>query len=301
MALNLGKRKRISRAELEQQSRSPSPSSGSSDTGGEDLQAIFRRAFEAKFRPLAEERKKLKTAKSEVPEEVEGEDDDSDWSGISDEGNGVQVVEFTGLELEPDAMSKAELRAFMSNKPPTSTSAPSKPLPGVKKQSEGDLTESTNLKNDQALQKLLRESHLLAASASSSGKSTATLSATGIARHKSTDLHMQSLGAKGSVFTQKKMPMAQRKHITQKARLTDEKRRADAKEAGIVLERPTMGKPIVKRDDNRKRERTVGLPSVGKFRGGTLNLSKKDVRSITGGGGSGAKGKGKGKDKKPRR
>jgi hypothetical protein len=47
----------------------------------------------------------------------------------------------------------------------------------------------------------------------------------------------------------------------------------------------------------------VGLPSVGKFRGGTLSLSKKDVRSITGGGGNGAKskGKGKGKDKKPRR
>jgi hypothetical protein len=301
MASSLGKRKRISREELERQSRSPSPSSGSSEAGGEDLQAIFRRAFEAKFKPLAVERKKPKTKKVEVPEVENDEDDDSDWSGISEEADGVQVVEYTGAELEPDAMSKAELRAFMSNKPPTSISAPSKSLTGTKKQPEGDLTESTNLKNDQALQKLLRESHLLAASASSSGNSTPTLTATGIARHKSTDLHMQSLGAKGSVFTQKKMPMAQRKHIIQKARLTDEKRRTDAKEAGIILERPTIGKTAVKRDDYKKRERTVGLPSVGKFRGGTLNLSKKDVRSITGGGGSGAKSKGKGKDKKPRR
>ncbi len=29
----------------------------------------------------------------------------------------------------------------------------------------------------------------------------------------------------------------------------------------------------------------VGGPSIGKFKGGTLSLSEKDVRSITGGGG----------------
>jgi hypothetical protein len=307
MAPMLGKRKRISREELERQSHSPSVSSGSSDSGGDDLQAIFRRAFEAKFKPLAVEPKKPKKPKMEVADIQDGEEDEEgvaegeDWSGISDEEGAVQVIEFIGSQLERDGTSKAELRAFMSNKPPTSTPAPSQSLTVTKKQSEGDLTESTNLKNDLALQKLLRESHLLAASASTSGASTPTLSTTGIARHKSTDLHLQSLGAKGSVFTQKKMPMAQRKHMIQKARLTDEKRRADAKEAGIVLERPTIGKAAVRRDENRKREKAVGLPSVGKFRGGTLSLSKKDVRSITGGGGSGAKGKSKGKDKKPRR
>jgi hypothetical protein len=179
------------------------------------------------------------------------------------------------------------MRAFMSSKPPSSTSAAPKSLTVKKKPEEDESGETANLKNDLALQKLLRESHLL--SASSSGTSTPTLSATGIARHKSTDLHLQSLGAKGSVFTQKKMPMALRKNMIQKARLTEEKRRAEAKEAGIVLERPTMKAPI--RRDDKKRDRAVGLPSVGKFRGGTLSLSKKDVRSITGGGG--AKGKGK--------
>lgn len=88
--------------------------------------------------------------------------------------------------------------------------------------------------------------------------------------------------------------MAQRKHMIQKARLTDEKRRAEAREAGVILERPTLAKKSGQRDENRTRDRAVGLPSVGKFRGGTLSLSKKDVRSITGGGGSKGKGKGKG-------
>jgi hypothetical protein len=300
MAPTLGKRKRISREELERPSRSPSPSSGSSDSDREDLQAIFRRAFEAKFKPLAVEPKKQRIEEIEIKDEEEEEDEEgSDWSGIDDdEGDVVQVIEYTGSQLERDDTSRAEMKAFMSSKPPTSASAPSKSLTVKKKQDDGSLTETANLKNDLALQKLLRESHLLSASASSSGTSTPTLSATGIARHKSTDLHLQSLGAKGSVFSQKKMPMAQRKHMIQKARSTDEKRRAEAKEAGVILERPTMGKATGKRDENKKRDRAVGLPSVGKFRGGTLSLSKKDVQSITGGGGGGAKGKGKGKKTK---
>lgn len=297
MAPALGKRKRISRKELEQPSRSPSPSSDSNQSGEEDVQAIFRRAFEAKFKPLAVETKKVKI---ESPKEIEEEDldeeDDAEWAGISEGDDDVEVIDYTNTQLGRDDTSKAEMKAFMSSKPPSSTVAHKKSLTVKKSPDDADLAESNNLRNDLDLQKLLRESHLL--SASSLAASTPTLSATGIARHKSTDLHLQSLGAKGSVFSQKKMPMAQRKHMIQKARLTDEKRRADAKEAGIILERPTMNKMPDKRDETRKRDKAVGLPSVGRFRGGTLSLSKKDVRSITGGGGSGVKGKGKGKKAK---
>ncbi|EAT76141.1 hypothetical protein HBI56_181850 [Parastagonospora nodorum] len=299
MAPALGKRKRISRKELEQPSRSPSPSpsSDSNESGEEDVQAIFRRAFEAKFKPLAVETKeaKIETPKEIAEEEADGEED-AEWAGISEGDDDVQIIDYTNTQLGRDDTSKAEMKAFMSSKPPTSTAAPKKSLTVKKSPDEADLAESNNLRNDLDLQKLLRESHLL--STSSSGTSTPTLSATGIARHKSTDLHLQSLGAKRSVFSQKKMPMAQRKHMIQKARLTDEKRRAEAKEAGIILERPTMNKIPGKRDETRKRDKAVGLPSVGKFRGGTLSLSKKDVRSITGGGGGGAKGKGKGKKAK---
>lgn len=297
MAPTNGKRKRITREELEQASRSSSPSSNSGESDAEALQDIFRRAFEAKFKPLPVEAKKPRLEEKEEEIQAEEEEEESCWSGISeDEDNDVEVIEYQDPRLNPDDTSRAEMKAFMSSKPPSSTTnAPTKSLTTKKKADVEDVGETANLKNDLALQKLLRESHLLSASASSSGTSTPTLSTTGIARHKSTDLHLQSLGAKASVFTQKKMPMAQRKHMVQKARLTEEKRRAEAKEAGIILERPTMDKAKPKRDGDRKRDRPVGLPSVGKFRGGTLSLSKKDVRSITGGGGGGGKTKGKGK------
>lgn len=298
MAPALGKRKRVTRAELEQASRSPSPSSGSSnDSEGEDLQAVFRRAFEAKFKPLPTESKKPKIEESLVQQENESEEEDSDWSGISDDENQVEVIEYHDPRREVDdaGNERAEMKAFMSSKPPTSTSASSSSAAASQKRkkkedAEDDTTEATNLKNDLALQKLLRESHLL--SASSSGTSTpSTLAATGVDRHKSIDLHLQSLGAKGSVFKQKKMPMAQRKHMELKARTTEEKRRTEAREAGIVLEREN--KSATGKKPDRKRERGVGGPSIGKFRGGTLSLSKKDVMSITGGGGSKGKGKGK--------
>jgi hypothetical protein len=88
--------------------------------------------------------------------------------------------------------------------------------------------------------------------------------------------------------------MAQRKNMAQKARLNEEKRRHEAREAGIILEKE---KRVAAKDKDKKRERGVGGPSIGKFRGGTLSLSKSDVRSITGGpgsqGGKGKKGKGK--------
>jgi hypothetical protein len=185
----------------------------------------------------------------------------------------------------------------MSSKPPTSSTPTSSLSTTRKKPTDADDTgEVANLKNDLALQKLLRDSHIL--SASSSGASTPNLTTSGAARHKSTDLHLQSLGARGSVFTQKKMPMAQRKHMATVARTTEAKRRHEAREGGIILEKEKR-EP---RRDERKRERSVGGPSIGKFKGGTLSLSKKDVKSITGGPGSqGGKGKG-GKSKgKPRR
>ncbi|EMD92654.1 hypothetical protein COCC4DRAFT_190071 [Bipolaris maydis ATCC 48331] len=290
----LGKRKRVTRAELERESRSPSPSSGSSDdSGAEDLQAVFRRAFEAKFKPLPTEPKKPKIEAIPIQEHEEEDEEESDWSGISDQENDVEVIEYHDPHRELDDTERAEMKAFMSSKPPTSASkstGTSLSQKKNKKTEDTDTTEATNLKNDLALQKLLRESHLL--SASSSGTSTPnTLTATGVDRHKSMDLHLQSLGAKGSIFTQKKMPMAQRKHMELKARTTEAKRRAEAREAGIVLEREN--KASVSKKVEKKRERGVGGPSIGKFRGGTLSLSKKDVRSITGGGG--AKGKGKGK------
>ncbi|KAF2114893.1 hypothetical protein BDV96DRAFT_600056 [Lophiotrema nucula] len=292
MAPTLGKRKRITRDELEQPSRPPSPSSASSESesDSEDVQDIFRRAFEAKFKPLEVDSKKPRV--EEVNLELEDqEEEDSDWSGItSDEEEQVQVVEYSHLRHTGDRASKAEQRAFMSSKPPTlSGSTLFKTRPSTKAPAdENDLTEASHLKNDVALQRLLRDSHLLS-STSTSGTSTPTLSAVGSQRHKSTDLHLLSLGAKSSIHAQKNMPMSHRIGISAKAKEREERRRAEAKENGVILEKERRAKKFTK-----ERERGVGGPGVGKFRGGTLSLSKKDVRDITSsGGGRGGKGKGK--------
>jgi hypothetical protein len=114
MAPTLGKRKRITRSELEQPSRSASPSSASQDSDGEDLQAIFRRAFEAKFKPIEIEPVNKKPKQVQVEEE-DSDEEDSDWSGISSSSEpGVEVVEYADTQrATEDKASKAEMRKFM--------------------------------------------------------------------------------------------------------------------------------------------------------------------------------------------
>ena len=70
--------------------------------------------------------------------------------------------------------------------------------------------------------------------------------------------------------------MAHRKGMMAKAMEREDKRRKEAKENGIILEKASRGK---KTADSR-RERGVGAPGVGKFQGGMLKLSKRDVASI---------------------
>ncbi len=74
------------------------------------------------------------------------------------------------------------------------------------------------------------------------------------------------------------MPLAQRKGIIAKAAERDESRRRDAKDNGIILEKAVneKKKPEV------RRQRGIGAPSVGKFQGGMLKLSRKDVDEIVG-------------------
>ena len=74
------------------------------------------------------------------------------------------------------------------------------------------------------------------------------------------------------------MPLAQRKGIIAKATKREHLRRREAQENGIILEKATQSK---KKDDS-MRQRGIGAPSVGKFRGGMLKLSKKDVADIEG-------------------
>ena len=152
-------------------------------------------------------------------------------------------------------------------------------VPDKHKKHDQDSTEEraaevVNLKHDLDLQRLLKESHLLDRSSDS------TLSHSD--RHRAIDLRMQSLGAKSSLFTQDKMRLAHRRGILIKANQKEATRRKEAKENGIILEKQAT-------ETNRKsvsRARGIGGPAIGKFEGGTLKLSRKDIDDIQGPGSS---------------
>lgn len=100
--------------------------------------------------------------------------------------------------------------------------------------------------------------------------------------------------ASDSIFTQAKMPMAMRKGMTAAAAARESQRRQEARESGIVLERPVAASKAGKTSSS-KRLRAVDAPAVGRMRGSELRLRDRDVREIEG------PKKGMGKKKKKRR
>ncbi|KAF2841461.1 hypothetical protein M501DRAFT_1000687 [Patellaria atrata CBS 101060] len=295
MAVVLGMRKRQTQTTLAKRKQ---PSLCSSEDSNEDLQAVFRRHFEAQFKPLD---KKPAPKPQEQPQisdledgEEEEEEEEEDWAGLSPSPEpAVEIIEHVTTTTSTRA-SKSELKAFHSSKPPSllptlslSTSNP------PSKADEDDTTEAQNLKNDLALQRLLSESHLLS---SLSTSTSLDLSLTGRHRHKSTDLRLLTLGARSSLTDPlaQKMPMAMRRGILGKQAERESKRRKEARENGVILERAVGGSAKKRRE---RRERGVGAPTVGRFKGGTLSLSRRDVASITGAA-QGGKGRRKGKGRK---
>ncbi|KFY27271.1 hypothetical protein V493_03599, partial [Pseudogymnoascus sp. VKM F-4281 (FW-2241)] len=209
------------------------------DEDEEELDAaeIFRRHFEARFKPLPDVKEKKGGKKSGVvaEEEDDDEDEDEEWGGLSeeigdddeeedsDDDEGVKrrkidVVEHTSAASAPK-MSKAELKAFMSARPPSSTTTPT----ALTTPTATDPSDKDNTANDLALHRLLTESHLLTSTTSSSSHQTHTLEGTN--RHRATDLRIQALGGKGSLFVQAKMPMHMRKGIAAKAEEREKGRR----------------------------------------------------------------------------
>lgn len=267
MTTLLGKRKRRAPP-----LSSPSPSESADE---EAIRARFQRHFEAQFKPLPTT---TKTTAPEILTESEDESDDSDWSGVSSSpGPNVTVISHTtpASQAEELGLDKQELKAFLSSKPPTSAPKIPSDKPKATPTAADDEDSAQNLKNDLALQRLLTESHLLRKDPNSNAAE--TLNPSGKNRHKALDLRLQSLGSKTSVFKQAKMPMAHRKGMVEKAQEREAKRRREARESGVVLEKEKRKVKV-----QGKRERGVGGPGVGKFKGGMLTLSRKDIASIQG-------------------
>ncbi|PWW76920.1 hypothetical protein C7212DRAFT_279229 [Tuber magnatum] len=269
---------------------------GSRNKSDVDKMDVFRRHFESQFAPL-EGAQKIPSSKKHkaLPGKTEEALSDQEWEGIPGVEDGglvgdvPVVIEFDARKDLPRSVSKAprsELKSFMSSKPPLPTSSTTPIPPKSEKCSDDEedpRSEAEMLKNDLALQRLLRESHLLD---STSGK------ATGKNRLRALESRIQALGGK-DITIQKNMPMAIRKGITAAREKRELKRRKNAKEAGIVLEKDTTRKKTSKK----RQDRGGFRPSIGRFKGGALVLSKRDVMDIEGRSGLGSGGGRKGSKK----
>ncbi|KAL2271626.1 hypothetical protein VTJ83DRAFT_997 [Remersonia thermophila] len=310
MPSSLGKRK----------SRTSEDADGSQEPM--DAQELLRRHFEAHFKPLAapgaaraaqkdaananpsKGARSVSDSESDQDEDysdgdVETDQSDSEWSGVSDddedgfEGHKVEVVDHSSSSADPTAkMSKQELKAYLSSRPPDPSRATAQRTSATnskKASDDGDQLEDSAafLANDLALQRLISESHILSAAGanpshwqSQHAAGTAANSrpfAAGRTARKTTDMRIQALGAKGSILAQEKMPMAMRKGIVGAAAAREEKRRREARENGIILEREAK-KP--KTASKKKGDRPVDLPAVGRMRGAELRVSAREARAI---------------------
>ncbi|POS84913.1 hypothetical protein EPUL_003112, partial [Erysiphe pulchra] len=234
---------------------------------------IFRQHFESQFKPLfctkSEAEASVQISK-ESQEERDQENDESDWNGFSDEETYPQIIEHTTTQTQLALMSKAEIKSFMSSKPPTQDLSSTTMIPS-KAIRDDDNKEAENIKNDIALHRFLTESHLL--------ESAQNPTLSGNNRHKATDLRLQALGSRHSILKQKNMPMAHRKGIIEKQKGIELKRRKNALENGIILEKAAMGN---KKNTRKRHGNAIGDPSVGRFSRGILQLSRKDVKDIQG-------------------
>ncbi|KAI9894465.1 MAG: hypothetical protein M1814_003223 [Vezdaea aestivalis] len=241
-----------------------------SDAETQDDRAInkLRQYFESQFQPLKllQISQGTSSASDESESEFEGFSDEKDTSGSAP----VEVVDYASASQDGgNNLAKAEARSFMLSKPPSSVKTfgtkPSKGRDEGKEDEEDEASEAANLKNDLSLQRLLQESHLLDSS----------LNLTSANRRRATLSRLQTLGVKKSMLGHAKMPMSHRLGIDRKKAEVEEKRRKEARENGIILERKTKEK-----EKRAHRDRGVGDPSVGKFKGGTLSLSRRDIAEI---------------------
>jgi hypothetical protein len=282
------------------------------DSGQGSDPDVFRKHFEAIFEPLPQSLTTKPILGEHEDEDgggrnsqIDSQNESSDfsaWDGFS-EADGeedlelVEVVdhrsqavatEIVGIErlqynnfmvrTNHRSLDDLVLTRIQSSRPPREVDRAAMTQSKEGSDDEGS-SEALNLKHDLDLQRLLKESHLLEQAKASSG--------VGVHRHKAVDMRLQTLGSKGSMFQQEKMPLAHRKGILAKAASRDASRRKEAKDSGIILEKASS----TSRSRDLRRERTVDVPAIGKFRDGTLRLSKKDVMDIQGPFRSGMRGK----------
>ncbi|UKZ77727.1 hypothetical protein TrVFT333_005451 [Trichoderma virens FT-333] len=265
----------------------------------EDAQEIFRRHFEAQFLPLPEAKRK-----AQAVEEDDGSEDDSDgsgseggeWDGLSNEDDDEEddIEEDDDDDEEEEEEDGRTSNAFAAIVLPPSrpnllpkTSRPTLILEVVLRPPR---RRPSLLAQDLELRRLIAESHLLqtnkplslaaALSTTSSPNAQPKAFSAGRIRQKALDMRIQALGSKTSILKQEKMPMHMRKGINAAVVEREAKRRREAKESGVILERETGKK---KRRDRKSGGGGGGFgPAVGRLKGAELRISERDVKKIEG-------------------
>ncbi|KAI3333380.1 hypothetical protein F4824DRAFT_249599 [Ustulina deusta] len=265
----------------------------------EEVQAKLARCFGAEFKTWLSTQKPTPAPEPEMEEDGSASDSDgssdNSWDGFSEDESStpapvVEVVSHTDTcSAATNALDKRESRAWLSSRPPlpaaTDTTSSSANKKG-KTTTTAEEDAPSLLQNDLALQRLLAESHLLSPAGANSGDPGDAIEHVGRNRLLATDLRLSALGAKTSIYKQARMPMSMRKGIQAAAEGRETKRRREARENGIVLERPaatSLGKKAGKGKRNGS-SRTIDGPAVGRMNSGMLKLSKKDIADIEGGG-----------------
>lgn len=109
MTLLLGKRKR--RADILEPT--PNERTNVDQDNPDNLQALFRKHFEAQFAPLdkpSQPRKPLETIDSEIIHD----EPESDWEGISNDGViSANIIEYQDPELRKEEIPPEEFKSFM--------------------------------------------------------------------------------------------------------------------------------------------------------------------------------------------
>ncbi|KAF3923744.1 hypothetical protein ABW20_dc0108931 [Dactylellina cionopaga] len=290
---------------LKRKRDSETTASAPPSTSRSAIDDIFRRHFESKFgavelTPVASQLKESKKSSrknrddddsplsldDDLSASSQAEDTDSDIIGDEDEVSGreaststarpePEVVTYDFSRRGPPPTSKPSRQSFMTSKPPSSihSSAINSAKPKNKDDKADPAEEAINLKNDLALHRLLRESHLL-------DKETLTHSS-GANRLKAIESRIQSLGGtplQKLTGAEARIPLHIKKGMARKQAMREDKRKKVARENGIVVAKETKSK----KSRERKRDAGVGNPSVGKFRKGALVLSRRDVMGMKG-------------------
>ncbi|KAK6342049.1 hypothetical protein TWF730_001531 [Orbilia blumenaviensis] len=300
--------------------RKRTPASASTEDAKEPsnqdaINAIFRANFEARFGridvapvipasvddsaaaaagSLKKRRRKddVSSNEEEEDDDEDEDDDDDDEEDDDDDQNdetttattttAPEIISYDFSRRGPPPTTKPSPRTFMSSKPPLSslnTPAKSQSSQQSSKLSKTEAaTEALNLKNDIALHTLLTESHLL-------DHKTLTHS-TPKNRHKAIESRIVSLGG-NPLKSGGNIPIAIQKGMKAKQRLKEEKFKREAKENGIVVDKESKRAKERRKNKERQERRRgegrdagVGHAKVGKFRGGELRLSRRDVAAM---------------------